>query len=40
MNRTYPDREVYYEESAHAVTEAEESHKLPSAGWGPREQVV
>ena len=33
-------REVYYEDLAPVMTEAEKSHELLFAGWRPRKQVV
>ena len=30
------EKEIYYKKLAHAITEAEKSHDLLSASWGPR----
>lgn len=30
------EREIYYEELAHVIMEAEKSHNLPSTSWRPR----
>lgn len=36
MGEREKESEMYYKELAHTITEAEESHDLPSMNWSPR----